>query len=130
MSTPWPKVRKTRSLIPYAEPFGFATRNVDGNDALDVYQAARWARASALSGQPVFLDCFTFRVGLYSSHFGEVRLGIENELEEWARRDPLKRMADWLIEHGVATADDLERLQQEEETRLEETFKEVLCEVK
>jgi TPP-dependent pyruvate/acetoin dehydrogenase alpha subunit len=38
MSTPWPKVRKTRSLIPYAEPFGFATRNVDGNDALDVYE--------------------------------------------------------------------------------------------
>jgi TPP-dependent pyruvate/acetoin dehydrogenase alpha subunit len=63
MATPWSKVRKTRSLIPYAEPFGFAARNVDGNDALDVYQAARWARATALSGQPVFLDCFTFRLG-------------------------------------------------------------------
>jgi TPP-dependent pyruvate/acetoin dehydrogenase alpha subunit len=128
MSTPWPKVRKTRSLIPYAEPFGFATRNVDGNDALDVYQAARWARATALSGQPVFLDCFTFRVGLYSSHFGEVRTGIENELAEWAKRDPLKRMTDWLIEHGMASTDDLERLRQEEETMLEKTFKEVLAE--
>jgi TPP-dependent pyruvate/acetoin dehydrogenase alpha subunit len=53
MATPWSKVRKTRSLIPYAEPFGFAARNVDGNDALDVYQAARWARATA----------FTFRLG-------------------------------------------------------------------
>ena len=130
MSTPWPKVRKTRSLILYAEPFGFATRNVDGNDALDVYQAARWARATALSGQPVFLDCFTFRVGLYSSHFGEVRPEIENELAEWAERDPLKRMADWLIEHDAASTDDLERLRQQEETRLEETFKEVLGEVK
>ena len=130
MSTPWPKVRKTRSLIPYAEPFGFATRNVDGNDALDVYQAARWARATALSGQPVFLDCFTFRVGLYSSHFGEVRPEIENELAEWAERDPLKRMADWLIEHDAASTDDLERLRQQEETRIEETFKEVLGEVK
>jgi TPP-dependent pyruvate/acetoin dehydrogenase alpha subunit len=130
MSTPWPKVRKTRSLIPYAEPFGFATRNVDGNDALDVYEGARWARATALSGQPVFLDCFTYRVGLYSSHFGEVRPEIENELAEWAERDPLKRMADWLIEHGDASTDDLEQLRQQEETRLEETFKEVLCEVK
>jgi TPP-dependent pyruvate/acetoin dehydrogenase alpha subunit len=129
MSTPWPKVRKTRSLIPYAEPFGFATRNVDGNDALDVYQAARWARATALSGQPVFLDCFTFRVGLYSSHFGEVRPEIENELAEWAERDPLKRMADWLIEHDAASTDDLERLRQQEETRLE-AFNEVLGEVK
>ncbi|HEV8719189.1 MAG TPA: thiamine pyrophosphate-dependent dehydrogenase E1 component subunit alpha [Candidatus Binatia bacterium] len=130
MSTPWPKVRKTRSLIPYAEPFGFATRNVDGNDALDVYQAARWARATALSGQPVFLDCFTYRVGLYSSHFGEVRPEIENELAEWAERDPLKRMVDWLIEHGAASTDDLERLRQEEEKRIEEEFKQVAAEVK
>jgi TPP-dependent pyruvate/acetoin dehydrogenase alpha subunit len=130
MSTPWAKVRKTRSLMPYAEPFGFATRNVDGNDALDVYQAARWARATALNGQPVFLDCFTFRLGLYSSHFGEVRPGIENQLAEWAVRDPLKRMADWLIAHGAAAAKDLERVQQEEATRLEETFKEVVAEVK
>jgi TPP-dependent pyruvate/acetoin dehydrogenase alpha subunit len=128
MSTLWAKVRRTRSLIPYAEPFGFATRNVDGNDALDVYQAARWARATAVRGQPVFLDCFTFRLGLYSSHFGEVRPGIENELAEWTDRDPLKRMADWLIEHGVASAEDLERMQQEEAIRLDETFKEVLVE--
>jgi TPP-dependent pyruvate/acetoin dehydrogenase alpha subunit len=129
MSTPWPKVRKTRSLIPYAEPFGFATRNVDGNDALDVYQAARWGRATALSGQPVFLDCFTYRVGLYSSHFGEVRPEIENELAEWAERDPLKRMADWLTEHGVASADDLERLGQEKQKAIEDIFKEVAAEV-
>jgi TPP-dependent pyruvate/acetoin dehydrogenase alpha subunit len=129
MSTPWPKVRKTRSLIPYAEPFGFATRNVDGNDALDVYKAARWARATALSGQPVFLDCFTYRVGLYSSHFGEVRPEIENELAEWAERDPLKRMADWLTEHGVASADDLERLGQEKQKAIEDIFKEVAAEV-
>jgi TPP-dependent pyruvate/acetoin dehydrogenase alpha subunit len=130
MSTPWTKVRQTRSLIPYAEPFGFATRNVDGNDALDVYQAARWARATALSGQPVFLDCFTFRLGLYSSHFGEVRSGIEDELAEWAKRDPLKRMADWLIEHGVASAEDLEQLRQKEEKRINETFSQILAELK
>jgi len=130
MSTPWPKIRKTRSLIPYAEPFGFATRNVDGNDALDVYQSARWARATAVGGQPVFLDCFTFRLGLYSSHFGEVRPGIEQELAEWEKRDPLKRMADWLIEHGEASAEDLERLRREEEANLEQTFMQVLGEVK
>jgi TPP-dependent pyruvate/acetoin dehydrogenase alpha subunit len=130
MSTPWAKVRKTRSLMPYAEPFGFATRNVDGNDALDVYQAARWARATALSGQPVFLDCFTFRLGLYSSHFGEVRPGIDNELAEWAERDPLKRMADWLIEHGMGLAEDLEQWRIEEENRIEGAFTQVVAEVK
>jgi TPP-dependent pyruvate/acetoin dehydrogenase alpha subunit len=128
MATNWSKVRKQRSLIPYAEPFGFATRQVDGNDALEVYHAARWARATALNGQPVFLDCFTFRLGLYSSHFGEVRPGIENELAEAEKRDPLTRLADWLIGNGLASATDLEKLRQEEMKRIEEAFKKVAAE--
>jgi pyruvate dehydrogenase E1 component alpha subunit len=129
MSTPWSKVRKSRSLIPYAEPFGFAARKVDGNDALDVYHSARWARAIALGGQPVFLDCITFRTGLYSSHFGEVRPGIEAGLAEAERSDPVKRMADWLIGHNYASAQDLERTRREEDARLEATLKQVLAEL-
>lgn len=125
MATPWSKVRKSRSLIPYAEPFGFVTRNVDGNDALDVYQAARWARGTASKGQPVFLDCFTFRLGLYSSHFGEVRLGIENDMAEWQKRDPLQRLGDWMIANGMAAANDLEELRQGEAKRVEDAFNEV-----
>jgi len=125
MATPWPKVRKQRSLIPYAEPFGLATRQVDGNDALDVYHAARWARATALAGQPVFLDCLTFRMGLYSSHFGEVRPGIENDLAEAAKRDPLPRLGDWLIGNGLADAAALEQLQRDEEARVEAAFETV-----
>ena len=122
MATPWQKVRKTQSLIPYAEPFGFATRSVDGNDALEVYNAARWARATALNGQPVFLDCMTFRAGLYSSHFGEVRGDVEKDLAAWEKRDPLTKMTEWLIGHGFASAEDLERLSQQEEQRIEDTF--------
>jgi TPP-dependent pyruvate/acetoin dehydrogenase alpha subunit len=130
MATPWHKVRKQRSLIPYAEPFGFATRSVDGNDVWDVYRSARWARGTALAGQPAFLDCLTFRAGLYSSHFGEVRSGVEQELSEWETRDPLKRMVDWLIGNGLATAGELDELQREEERRIEETFEQVRAETK
>jgi len=129
MATPWAKVRKQRSLIPYAAPFGLAPREVDGNDALDVYHSARWARASALSGQPVFLDCLTFRLGLYSSHFGEVRPGIENDLSDWQKRDPIARLEKWLIENGMTTDDDLARLWREEEHRIEAAFGEVASEI-
>lgn len=123
MATAFSQVRRTRALTPYAEPFGLATRSIDGNDALDVYHSARWARATARDGQPVFLDCLTFRLGLYSSHFGEVRgAGIENELAEWETRDPLKRMADWLIRNGSARNEDLARIKQEEEEKIEAVF--------
>ena len=130
MATPWQKVRKHRALIPYAEPFGFATRSVDGNDPWDVYHSARWARGTALGGQPVFLDCITFRSGTYSSHFGETRPGIEKQLAEWEQRDPLKRMAEWLMGSGLASTPDLERVRQEEEQRINEAFNQVLTEVK
>ena len=129
MATPWPKVRKQRSLIPYAEPFGLATRQVDGNNAVEVYHAARWARATALSGRPVMLDCITFRLGLYSSHFGEVRQGSEHELAEWEAHDPLKRLGEQLIRNGLATADDLKQRQQAEEISIERVFKTVAAEL-
>ena len=130
MATPWQRVRRTRSLIPYAEPFGFATRSVDGNDALEVYNAARWARATALNGQPVFLDCITFRAGLYSSHFGEVRGDVEKDLAEWEQRDPLKRMAERLIGNGLASPEDIEQLRRGEVQRIEESFKIVFAELR
>jgi TPP-dependent pyruvate/acetoin dehydrogenase alpha subunit len=72
----------------------------------------------------------TFRTGLYSSHFGEVRPGIEADLAEAERRDPLKRMGDWLIANNSASADDLERLRRAEDERLEETFANVFAEVR
>ena len=128
MATPWQKVRMHRELIPYAEPFGFATRKVDGNDPWDVYHSARWARATVLNGQPVFLDCMTFRSGTYSSHFGETRPRIEKDLAEWKERDPLKRMAAWLVGHGLASEQDLERMRQEEEERIQEAFNQVVAE--
>jgi TPP-dependent pyruvate/acetoin dehydrogenase alpha subunit len=130
MSTTWSKTRKTRSLIPYADPFGFAARTVDGNDALDVYHSARWARATALAGQPVFLDCMTFRTGLYSSHFGEVRPGVDADLAEAEGRDPVKRLADWLIAQGSATTASLDALARDESDQLEKTFDEVMLEIR
>ena len=130
MATPWTKVRKQRSLIPYAVPFGLATREVDGNDALDVYHSARWARVTALSGQPVLLDCLTFRLGLYSSHFGEVRPGIESDLTEWGKRDPIARLEKRMIESGMTSGDELARLRREEEQRIEAVYVEVAREIK
>ena len=121
---------KHRSLIPYAEPFGFAARSVDGNDPLDVYHSTRWARETALVGQPVFLDCMTFRIGTYSSHFGETRPDIEREMEKWKARDPLVRMAEWLTSHDLASAGDLERFEREEQERIESAFQQVVQEVK
>ena len=59
-----------------------------------------------------------------------MRPGIEQELAEAEKRDPLKRLSDWLIANGLASASDLERLQQEEETKIEAAYKAVAAELK
>ena len=103
---------------------------------MTVFQNVAYALGSASSrkdlaaGQPVFLDCVTFRSGTYSSHFGETRPGIEKEIARWEPRDPLKRMADWLFGRGMASPADLERLRQDEEQRIEAAFHQVLAETK
>ena len=130
MASSWENVRQHRSLIPYAEPFGFATRSVDGNDPLDVYHSTRWARDVAFNGQPVFLDCMTFRIGTYSSHFGETRPGIEEEMTKWQPRDPVLRMARWLVEHELASASELDAFERAEQQRIESAFDQVLQELK
>jgi pyruvate dehydrogenase E1 component alpha subunit len=130
MATPWQKVRKHRELIPYAEPFGFAARRVDGNEAWDVYHSTRWARSTALAGEPVFLDCLTFRSGTYSSHFGETRPGIDKELSEWETRDPLRRMAAWLIGRDIVSAARLEEIETEEAAAIEDALRQVQAEKK
>jgi len=48
--------------------------------------------------------------------------GIENELAEWETRDPLKRMADWLMRNGIGRNEDLARIEQEEEAKIEAAF--------
>jgi len=130
MATHWSKVRKQMSITQYAAPYGLATRVVDGNDALDVYQSARWARTTALRGQPVFLDCITFRTGSYSSHFGETRTNVEDEIAAWKKRDPLTRLANWLIGQNIATAEELAELGRSEKERIEATFNDVIAERK
>ncbi len=100
VSAAWNQVRAQKALAPYVAPYGFVTRPVDGNNPFDVFHSMAWARAEALAGRPAMLDCETYRMGGYSSHFGEPRSGIDDELAAWRARDPIAFMEDWLERHG------------------------------
>jgi pyruvate dehydrogenase E1 component alpha subunit len=100
VSAAWSQVRAQRALAPYVQPYGFVTRPVDGNNPFDVFHSMAWARAEALAGRPAMLDCETYRMGGYSSHFGEPRTGIDGELAAWGARDPIAFVEAWLERHG------------------------------
>ncbi|HEY7611322.1 MAG TPA: thiamine pyrophosphate-dependent dehydrogenase E1 component subunit alpha [Alphaproteobacteria bacterium] len=114
VSAGWNQVRAQRAIAPYVQPYGFVTRPVDGNNPFDVFHSTAWARAEALAGRPAMLDCETYRMGGYSSHFGEPRTGIEEELAAWRRRDPVAFMEDWLLRQGGSSKQALAALRAEE----------------
>jgi TPP-dependent pyruvate/acetoin dehydrogenase alpha subunit len=123
VSAAWNVIRAQRPLEPYVAPYGFVTRPVDGNNPFDVYHSTAWARAEALAGRPAMLDCATYRMGGYSSHFGEPRTGIDDELAAWRARDPIDFMARWLAEQGGMTEAAVAALRDEESRAVEAAWR-------
>ncbi len=79
---------------------GAFTIQVDGNDAVAVFDAASEARARCLRGEgPVFLVCETFRMKGHAEH-DDQRYVDKALLEAWAKQDPLPRFERWLSDQG------------------------------
>jgi len=127
---PWHRVRVHEETTGYAEAFGLLARQVDGNDAFDVYHSTRWARDRALSGRPVYLDCVTFRTAIYSTQFGEPRRKNPPDTDSWKGRDPVARMAEWLLSNGGRTPDQLSKLREEVALEVEQSLEIVLSEIR
>ena len=98
--------------------YGMAGLRVDGNDALAVYAAARWAanRARANMG-PTLIEHFTYRAEGHSTSDDPTQYRSAQEREEWPLGDPVMRLkrhlialGEWSLEHHAAM--DLELVEQ------------------
>jgi pyruvate dehydrogenase E1 component alpha subunit/2-oxoisovalerate dehydrogenase E1 component alpha subunit len=106
-STPFKKQTAAKSLADKAVAYGIPGEQVDGNDVLAVYAAARRAADRARSGDgPTLIEAMTYRMKGHAEHDAQAYVPKE-ELEEWRRRDPLERYARVLVETGDATAEEL-----------------------
>lgn len=75
-----------------AAGYGMPGVKVDGNDVVAVYQAAAEAVARARAGDgPTLLETKTYRMtGFSTTDIGGYQ--PEEEMAEWAKRDPIKRL--------------------------------------
>ena len=82
--------------------------SVDGNDPLAVYEAAQEAVARARAGKgPTLVECKTYR---QHGHF-EGDPAIYKPKEEqaaWMEKDPMPRYANFLVENGVMTQEEVD----------------------
>ena len=94
-----------------AEAYGIPWFYIDGNDLLLVYETARNATEEIRSGKgPVFIETQTYR---YFGHSKSDRnlYRTKEEIETWRNtKDPIKRFGGQLIENGLMTTQDIEKV--------------------
>ncbi len=96
--------------------FGIPGESVDGQDVRAVNAVATRMIARARAGEgPSFLLCNTYRYR--GHHVGDINreyYRAKQEEQRWSNeRDPIKLLADWLIQQKLAATADLERIQSE-----------------
>lgn len=90
-----------QDLAVRASSYAMPAAVVDGNDVVDVLEAARQAVARARAGDgPTFIECKTYRQSGHSrSDAGKYR--PPGELDAWLKRDPIVLFRNRLLAEGV-----------------------------
>lgn len=85
-----------------APGFGIPSVRVDGNDVLATLAVTRQALERARTGGgPTFIEALTYRMGPHTTADDPTKYRDANELEDWAAKDPIARLAAYLQERGV-----------------------------
>jgi 2-oxoisovalerate dehydrogenase E1 component alpha subunit len=78
--------------------YGIAGLRVDGNDALAVFAAFRWAADRARSNQgPTLIELFTYRAEGHSTSDDPSGYRPTNEAKAWPLGDPVERLKAHLV---------------------------------
>ena len=81
--------------------YGLPSAEVDGNDVLAVYEAAREAVGRARTGGgATLLECKTYRTRPHAEGMGDFDYRTREEVDAWKARDPIVRLKTWLLEAG------------------------------
>jgi len=123
MGTRQSRVMLIENIADRAASYGIPGVTVDGNDVLAVYEAAREAVERARRGEgPTLIECKTYR------HKGHSRVDPakyrpKEEVEEWLRKDPIKRLREKLLQTNVLAEEEIQRVEEEVSAEIEEAVK-------
>jgi pyruvate dehydrogenase E1 component alpha subunit len=106
ISIPRSKQTRSQTLAQKASAYGMPGIQVDGNDILAVYAAAKEAvdRARA-GGGATLIECVTYRMAMHTTADDPKRYRSDAEVEEWRRKDPIPRFQSYLIAKGLLSED-------------------------
>jgi TPP-dependent pyruvate/acetoin dehydrogenase alpha subunit len=120
MSTRVEVACSSESIADRAASYNMPVFVVDGNDILSVHKGAREACSLIRGGRgPVFIEARTYRMkghGVYDQALYRDR----GEVEAWRARDPIQLFSKRLMEAGLVSAAEIERIEAEVQREVEE----------
>jgi pyruvate dehydrogenase E1 component alpha subunit len=116
-----PRTQQTHSetLAQKALAYGMPGIQVDGNDILGVYAAAKEAVDRARSGDgPTMIECVTYRMMMHTTADDPKRYRKDEEVEAWGKKDPITRFQKYLTSKKVLNGKKVKGLEEEIEEQI------------
>jgi pyruvate dehydrogenase E1 component alpha subunit len=123
MGTRQSRIMAVENVADRASAYGMPSVAVDGNDVLKVYEATEIAVDRARKGEgPTLIECKTYR------HKGHSRVDPakyrpKEEVDEWLRKDPVKRFREQLLSSKVASEAEIGQIETEVAAEIEGAVK-------
>lgn len=122
MSTPVERATAAARISDRAAAYAIPGVTVDGNDFSAVAEAVGAAVDRARAGEgPSLVENLTYRWRGHSKS-DRNRYRTKEEIADWMTRDPIARMADLLIEHGILDAEGAAAVEAEAAKTIEEAI--------
>ena len=122
MSTPLRRQAAIPDLAQRGQAYGIRSVSMDGNDAIAIYLAAREAREYVKQNGPMLLVLNTYRHMGHSKSDANV-YRTKQEIEEWKKRCPIKRMRERLVAEGTFTDAELDAIEAQAAKDVEEAVR-------
>lgn len=123
LSTPSSEQFRFKSFTEKGPGYGIPTRQVDGNNVLEVYDAVQEIRTSILNDpKPWLLECMTFRMRGHEEASG-TKYVPQELFEIWGKKDPVQNFEAWLLKEGVLNDEQLQAIRAEFKSYIEEGVK-------
>jgi len=114
ISMPVAKQTRSKTLAQKAIAYGLPGIQVDGNDILAVYAAAKEAVDRARAGQgPTLIECVTYRMAMHTTADDPKRYRTEEAVDKWRERDPIVRYQKYLVDKGLLSEDKIAGIEAE-----------------
>jgi pyruvate dehydrogenase E1 component alpha subunit len=111
MGTRQSRIMKLQNVADRAVAYGMPSEVVDGNDVLDVYEAACRAVHRARNGEgPTLIECKTYRHKGHS-RVDSAKYRAKEEVQEWLAKDPIRKLKDRMLRDKTLSAEEVERIE-------------------